>query len=728
MQSSLPLSDKDPNTSGRNSRSSHLSTGSKGATRRSHAAQQYSFNHGYHSNKARATDGMLSAAPGVMGMLRTTMEIGDVASLAISANRNNYSNVSSHYPQTYHPRGPSRLVGASRLSTSSANSHSLDRPVQSRHRIWPSVSSAGRRRSITSNVTAPPFLEPTAPPSSNGSYSFVASVDRPLSPPTVHFGHSVNASGRSMSMTTSSVPVGFALSNYRSLSSLRGTPRETYPRPRSPFHYPTRLKRPGYRPSSPALSDVTGSQPSRYLHVAGRKSRVPIGQGNGHIHRFPAPYPTRRNRSAPAVATMLNMPAPRHGPHAVLRDDTPSLSDGSMHQTKASGSHKHSYSMRSNRSARSSVLPSTDLPSSSNPSTPRDSGYVNQVLIATQSSKFIMDNGIMPSIAPVTYYDYTEDYDFEKEVTEVFNETMPDSPMPLGFLDRVRAILEEREKSGNATMSPDSSAVVTPRHSILEAIAPEITIAELPATPVPRRITREMIMAALAPSSDLLEPESITETITDMVTTSPPTFDSSLAVEPGDDMLDESTDDADYHSVSSHIHSLHSRHSEGRMLPISTRGVDGGVNNFVGKYPNPERSNYSLASFVADELEEVVPPVPELPLYITSAPLPQVVTAGSESIVSKVKSHWSLRRSAVVGRTKPRDGSMPGLYSIPKRVSSSQVSLVSKGSTVIAELNGGTVGEARYETAPRVQVPYMDENHERCVKSHLNLGLMLTHE
>lgn len=57
----------------------------------------------------------------------------------------------------------------------------------------------------------------------------------------------------SMTQTYSS----YSLSNHRSYASLRSQPDAggLVQRPRSPFAYPTRLKRPGFRPSSPALTD-----------------------------------------------------------------------------------------------------------------------------------------------------------------------------------------------------------------------------------------------------------------------------------------------------------------------------------------------------------------------------------------------------------------------------------------------------------------------------------------
>lgn len=59
---------------------------------------------------------------------------------------------------------------------------------------------------------------------------------------------------RSYSMTQAS---SYTLSNHRSYTSLRSQPDGSglLQRPRSPFAYPARLRRPGFRPSSPALTD-----------------------------------------------------------------------------------------------------------------------------------------------------------------------------------------------------------------------------------------------------------------------------------------------------------------------------------------------------------------------------------------------------------------------------------------------------------------------------------------
>ncbi|KAG0651120.1 hypothetical protein D0Z07_2417 [Hyphodiscus hymeniophilus] len=61
----------------------------------------------------------------------------------------------------------------------------------------------------------------------------------------------------------------YSLSNHRSYASLRSQPEAggLLQRPRSPFAYPARLKRPGFRPSSPALTDGGGIDYSRRAEI-----------------------------------------------------------------------------------------------------------------------------------------------------------------------------------------------------------------------------------------------------------------------------------------------------------------------------------------------------------------------------------------------------------------------------------------------------------------------------
>lgn len=94
------------------------------------------------------------------------------------------------------------------------------------------------------------------------------------------------------------------------------------------------------------------------------------------------------------------------------------------------------------------------------------------------------------------YYDYSEQ--FEKEAHPV-----PQGPtVPLGFVQRIRTILEERNKGGTLPTSPSGSIPVI-------AELPGSEIAELPGspaspmTPAVKRITRELILAAMSPSSEV---------------------------------------------------------------------------------------------------------------------------------------------------------------------------------------------------------------------------------
>lgn len=74
---------------------------------------------------------------------------------------------------------------------------------------------------------------------------------------------------RSYSMTHTASQSPYTLSNQRSYASLRSQQDGSalVQRPRSPFAYPARLKRPGFRPSSPALTDGGGIDYSRRAEI-----------------------------------------------------------------------------------------------------------------------------------------------------------------------------------------------------------------------------------------------------------------------------------------------------------------------------------------------------------------------------------------------------------------------------------------------------------------------------
>ena len=112
------LADRDPNASGRTSRASNLSAMSRATYR--------------HHGGADKQD-LLASAPGVMSMLRTSTEMGNVVGLI--GDISGMANV---------PRAPRRRDASSRLSTTSSMSGTSSRASR-HHRQWPSSSSAPTR-------------------------------------------------------------------------------------------------------------------------------------------------------------------------------------------------------------------------------------------------------------------------------------------------------------------------------------------------------------------------------------------------------------------------------------------------------------------------------------------------------------------------------------------------------------------------------------------------------
>ena len=171
---------------------------------------------------------VLSPMPkGLGGMLKTTTETGNVGL---------FSSKPSRVPLPFH-----NAQRVSRLY----NEDAMRRPRQSQPY---GVSSIDDRRLLPSYA--------------GDSSSEVISVYETASQKSVHrvFDDTDN---RSYSMTQACSP--YLLSKHRSYASLR-SPADAgghLQRPRSPFAYPTRLKRPGFRPSSPPLTDGGAGDYSR---------------------------------------------------------------------------------------------------------------------------------------------------------------------------------------------------------------------------------------------------------------------------------------------------------------------------------------------------------------------------------------------------------------------------------------------------------------------------------
>ncbi|QDS71295.1 hypothetical protein FKW77_001459 [Venturia effusa] len=427
----------------------------------------------------------LASAPGVMSMLRSSTELG-TDSLMMPAPR-----FAGHNNR---PQMQNRHSGGatSRMSTGSGRSQSSKR--NSSHRQWPSVSSAGRRRSITSNfsnLNVPHYLDTMPPSLANLS-------DHTMPPPPApHF----RDGSRSLSLTHSTHPPT-GLTNYRSMTSLRGN-EQPYQRPRSPYKYPTRLKRPGYRPSSPALSDMSGIGSSKAQHNrlgSGLRTAHPgthshHGQHTygGHNHypqthmQRPGPsYSGLRNRSihsVTSVGTQDRMPGTFPTSLPGSRQGTPSIPDHSLPALTPS----HPLSAQYGASSSETTL--------SSPQTPKD------MQMPPESEPSIMQNRTMPreyssvsATAPI-YYDYSEQFEeseqMEKHIIQTYQETTT-APIPMGFVQRIKTILEDRGMSATPAPAP---AHYTPTANFLQL--PDSEMHELPATPVLQRVTRDLILAHL---------------------------------------------------------------------------------------------------------------------------------------------------------------------------------------------------------------------------------------
>ncbi|TGO81950.1 hypothetical protein BPOR_0963g00040 [Botrytis porri] len=237
-----------------------------------------------------------SLPKGFESMLKTTTETGDIGLFSIKPSR---------LPQTSHAL-PRRGNGGYR-----ENDLQRSRPTFSPYGV-PLVDDRRRLPSYTGK-------------GSSGVKSLYDSASV----------NSVNSSNRgfddpdyrSYSMTQTASQSAYTLSNQRSYASLRS--QQDGPalvqRPRSPFAYPTRLKRPGFRPSSPALTDGGEIDYSRRAEI----DRIPYGavrnvSSPASLYaqkRVPPPLSLRpdANRSTPSL---LSQPSPKR------RTPSPNLRQG----------------------------------------------------------------------------------------------------------------------------------------------------------------------------------------------------------------------------------------------------------------------------------------------------------------------------------------------------------------------------------------------------------------
>ncbi|KAK5172887.1 uncharacterized protein LTR77_003008 [Saxophila tyrrhenica] len=290
----MPFADNVSSVSGRNSRASNVS-GITGASRsiRSHPMPQ--------------TDALSSA--GILSMLKTSTDSGDIGALSFNTGRLPTMPRPSHQRRGHHPR-----------HSGSANHHGMSShhhyaPSQtsrvSSSREWDLASGQQRRGSFTSMQSMPPSI----PPAHLGKSALQM-------PPTLD---DIRDS-RSYSMT--SAPPTQPLPRHRSATSLKsqgheprhahgraGYPPQVMPENRPPYVYPTRLKRPGYRSPSPALSDtvVPGPPPAAQMGRRQRPARPPPQTFNSEYGPDYNSDPRYLNVRPPPRA-MPNLPANGFGP------------------------------------------------------------------------------------------------------------------------------------------------------------------------------------------------------------------------------------------------------------------------------------------------------------------------------------------------------------------------------------------------------------------------------
>ncbi|CAK4001521.1 Hypothetical predicted protein [Lecanosticta acicola] len=287
----MPFTDPVSSVSGRNSRASNVS-GATGASR------------SVRSPPPSMPPNDTLANAGVLSMLKTSTDTGDIGALSFNSSRLPSMPRATHQRRGHASR-PS--ISAQHMSGTTSN-HSYAPSQASRISSQWDAQSTQRRGSLTSMQSMPPSLPPVhlGKPS---LHTMPPTPDNPREP-------------RSYSMT--SAAPSQQLPRHRSATSLKSQGHEPrngsrpppgpvppMPENRGPFVYPTRLKRPGYRSPSPALSDT-------YPHVVSHNMplRAPMAspphqpsmQGyGGYYGHYPGGYaqdPRHLNvRPPPRTAT-----------------------------------------------------------------------------------------------------------------------------------------------------------------------------------------------------------------------------------------------------------------------------------------------------------------------------------------------------------------------------------------------------------------------------------------
>ncbi|KAI0404236.1 hypothetical protein F4802DRAFT_607652 [Xylaria palmicola] len=313
---------------------------------------------------------VLLHSPGALeSMLKTTTETGDIGIFTIR------------------PIPPSPLVPRDTLSD-------VGRP---RPRPRPSVDNLSRH-----NVAGRPSSHRDA---MSEVFSLYGS-DSLKSGTSTHSPNSTDDQGqRSYSMTTCG---SRHLSHHRSTNTLQSQASggSQLQRPRSPFPYPTRLKRPGVRPASPAITENGRVDYSRMVEI----NRVSYRTVHGPFKHTYAPIPRRPhplglrldvNRSTPSLAPP-GPPPTFHGPHR----PPPVRTHSPASMVSWNPSFHEGYGIVSERA----------------------SSLTSVTNVYRHMPPGLRTSQTCPADPPPRYYDYTED--FENKPPRLSSLTQGLTPMP----------------------------------------------------------------------------------------------------------------------------------------------------------------------------------------------------------------------------------------------------------------------------------------------------------
>jgi len=447
------------NASGRASRASNMSAASRGS-----------------KGAGAASDADYALAPGVARMLRNSTDTGNLDGLTAPDSFGGVPNI---------PRA-SRRGTASRMSTASSQSMHSNRT--SMHRGWPSQASNAPRHSRENNV--PQYVADTLSPT-------VMNIpgSSPYFPQVARGARDSHNGARSFSMTMSNMSEpALPLSGNRSYNSLRST--QHIQRPHDSYKNPPRIGRSGYRSPSPAWSEPYCGQ-----------SRRGHGYGGQNLPQPPRPEHRMKARSDMSLrgGPPLRPLSPVYygGPQPDI-PPVPPLIPHRHHGGRIQAVERTRKSQKSCRSASYRSGPPSVSSGSTNRRADSDAPSSDATSPPTPTfdvpmSGFGNPSGTQPhhSISRVTREE-TPSYQGYSDYTEQFEDEQFAEPeaaaIPTGYVHRMKGILEERGSPDPVAKNLDASVV----DEVIESITiMRSDIAELPASPVPQRLTKELVRSVV---------------------------------------------------------------------------------------------------------------------------------------------------------------------------------------------------------------------------------------